>query len=199
MAGEKAWAKRLAARLQRDLASTRGGKGDRVTVEPARRLLYAHGVMRYDGPNSLVSSQPFQAGYETDVLIADVGLDGSWTPRVVVETKLGQISTHDALTYSTKAWTHRHVHPYLRYGVLVGGLGGPLPLRLLRHGAHFDFMLVWPRKQPAEGEMRQFVRMLKHEIRASRRIGAFLGERSPREREQLRMIHRKVEFERVAQ
>ena len=30
-----------------------------------------------------------------------------WKPRVVVEAKLGSITTHDAITYNQKAATHR--------------------------------------------------------------------------------------------
>ncbi len=45
-----------------------------------------------------------------------------WKPRVVVEAKLGKVTTNDAITYSQKASTHRAVHPYLRYGIMLGDL-----------------------------------------------------------------------------
>ena len=47
---------------------------------------------------------------------------------------MGGVTTHDALTYSTKAATHKHVHPYLRYGFLAGGIQ-TIPGRLIKHGA----------------------------------------------------------------
>jgi hypothetical protein len=62
-----------------------------------------------------------------------------WVPRVVVEFKLGSVTTHDALTYLAKAATHKNVHPYLRYGIIIGGLDGPVPKRLVRHGHSFVF------------------------------------------------------------
>jgi hypothetical protein len=40
--------------------------------------------------------------------------------RVIVEGKTKGATTHDALTYSDNAATHTRVHPYLRYGMLVG-------------------------------------------------------------------------------
>jgi hypothetical protein len=74
----------------------------------------------------------------------------SGSPRVV-ECKQG-VTTHDALTSSTKAATHKQVHPYLRYGCRLGGYETALPDRLIRHMAHFDFMLFWESQQPSKRE-----------------------------------------------
>ncbi len=71
------------------------------------------------GPGEEVQST--RTEYQTDLLISDA-TEEAWTPRVVVECKLGRVSTHDALTYSTKASTLQHPPPYLRYGILIGGL-----------------------------------------------------------------------------
>lgn len=192
--GEKAWASALAERLEAELNGASAGPGHKLQVRPGRKLLYANEVVRY-APNSLNAKDRSEAKYETDILVLDVAPDESWIPRVVIETKLGQVTTHDALTYSTKAWTHRHVHPYLRYGVLVGGLGSSLPPRLLRHGAHFDFMLVWPREQPTDGEFRELVDLLRCEVETSRRLGAFQARSARGER--FRLLHRRLEFTRA--
>jgi hypothetical protein len=40
-------------------------------------------------------------------------------PRFEIELKPARISPHDAITYSQKAATHKSVHPYLRYGILL--------------------------------------------------------------------------------
>jgi len=56
--------------------------------------------------------------HETDLLVVENLDEVKWTPRVVIEAKgNGAINTHDAITYSHKAATHRQVHPYLRYGL----------------------------------------------------------------------------------
>ncbi len=48
-----------------------------------------------------------------------------------METKAnGSITTHDVITYSHKAATHRQVHPYLRYGILWVEENNILPGRL---------------------------------------------------------------------
>lgn len=49
--------------------------------------------------------------YETDIPVFDRFAEGSWIPRVVIECKLKDITTHDAITYGAKAATHRAVHP----------------------------------------------------------------------------------------
>ena len=66
-----------------------------------------------------------------------------WVPRVVVEFKLG-FTTHDALTYSAKAATHKNIHPYLRYGVVIarGKAREAISSKMMRHGHNFDFMLI---------------------------------------------------------
>ena len=93
-----------------------------ITVDAGRRLTYAYEIGRYDtdGPK-----QPRSAGYQTDLLVYDSYPNGEWVPRVVIECKTDSVTTHDTLTYSTNAQTHKHVHPYLRYGLLIGNLGKP--------------------------------------------------------------------------
>ena len=108
-------------------------------VFQGKKLPYAYEILTYseEGPyqNSLVP-------YETDLLIVENVEPDIWKPRVVIEGKLGRVTTHDAITYSEKAFTHKKVHPYLRYGILLGDRKHyPLPGRLFRHGAYFDFML----------------------------------------------------------
>jgi len=188
VAGEKDWARALAERLERELARTT----PLIGVRPAQKLLYANEVMSYKA-GTLVPQSVRPSPYETDVLLFDIADEQSWTPRVVIETKLGSVTTHDALTYSTKAWTHRHVHPYLRYGVLIGDFGGPLPGRLARHGQHFDFMMVWRGSEPSADEWSTLLGVLKVEIDTSRRLQALLTDRTSG-RERLQLLHRRLEF-----
>src|SRR5919198_3004700 len=96
------------------------------------KLPYAHEILLY------VESKPKEAqfvSYETDLLIAEFVRPTEWKPRIVIECKLSAVMTHDAITYSHKSLTHKNVHRYLRYGLLIGNRKHyPLPGRLFRHG-----------------------------------------------------------------
>src|SRR5438105_15396623 len=115
MATEKEWVQLLQPRLDAELR--RCGEAEwNLRVDAGEKLTYAYEILRYsaEGPDHRLSAK-----YETDLLFYDIRENGDWIPRVVLECKKGRISTHDALTYSAKAATHKHVHPYLRYGVLL--------------------------------------------------------------------------------
>jgi hypothetical protein len=97
-------------------------------------------------------------------------------------------ATHDALTYSAKAATHKNVHPYLRYGIAIGGFDGPVPKRLVRHGHNFDFMMTIGGQKLTNKGRDQLVALIVEEVRSSQTIGRLLGERSD-----IRLLHRKLE------
>lgn len=167
-AGEREWVRRLAARLHQELPTL---DETRLDIVDGRKLLYTNEVEGYSIEGQ---SRGRSSSYETDLLIADVVADGAWTPRVVVECKLGRVTTHDALSYSAKAFTHKHVHPYLRYGFLAGALAN-IPGRLIKHGASFDFMATWLLEEPPAAQWVTFVHILKEEIRASRTLQRILS------------------------
>jgi hypothetical protein len=104
--------------------------------------------------------------------------------------QVGQRTTHDALTYSTKASTHKHVHPYLRYGTLIGAFDDALPGRLIRHGVYFDFMMVWSDEEATDEEWSDLTGLLAEEVRASRTLQALLTESRIRGRKRFRLLHR---------
>lgn len=141
-------------RLQRHLKDSMAHRD--VDVTAGWRLPYSS--VRHAYSNS-VPVTPKDKGYETDLLLADWiddvssggvirpsdAIDGQhWRPLVVVECKYGGVNTHDLITYSQKAAAHRTLHPYLRYGLVVGGYQGSIPGRMLAHGAEFDFLAVVP-------------------------------------------------------
>ncbi|HEY2081967.1 MAG TPA: hypothetical protein VGI88_04220, partial [Verrucomicrobiae bacterium] len=104
---EKAWAKALAIRLSGDL-SKYGIQGSTVAVTDGKKLAYRCEILGYSNDDE---GEPELSKYETDLLLSDKESDGRWIPRVVIECKL-KTTTHDALTYSAKAATHKNVHPY---------------------------------------------------------------------------------------
>jgi hypothetical protein len=186
MASEKEWVRSLRPPLQDSLQACGDGEW-RIEVCAGEKLTYVHETLLYRNDGS---GEHRSAKYETDLLVYDIRGNGDWIPRVVLECKLGGVTTHDALTYSTKAATHRHVHPYLRYGTLIGAFDTALPGRLIRHGAFFDFMMVWWAEQPSKEEWADLTGLLADEVKASRTLQALLTESRFRGRKRFRLLHR---------
>ncbi|HHU62167.1 MAG TPA: hypothetical protein GXZ55_09470 [Natronincola sp.] len=164
----------------------------KLAVKAFERIPYALEVMGYSeqGNHDLR-----HMGYETDLVITETVDDGIWKPRVIVELKLDNATTHDAITYSQKAFTHKNVHPYLRYGILIGkSKSGSLAGRLFRHGAHFDFMASWDSFQPTESELEGLTEIINLEIEASRVLEeSIYSSRSPN-RERYTFLHRPLKL-----
>lgn len=108
--------------------------------------------------------------FETDLLIYEKR-DGKIIPRVIVESKIDTVTTHDAITYSHKASYHKNVIPFVRYGIMIGNRESyPLPGRLFRHGSNFDFLFSFVGVEPEEKEREVFVDMIKKEIKYSQEL-----------------------------
>jgi hypothetical protein len=73
--------------------------------------------------------------FETDILIEKTRPS---IPLVVLELKYGAFSTHDVITYSSKATRHKQIYPYLRYGFVLGG-SKSLSKKFLVHNQGIDF------------------------------------------------------------
>jgi hypothetical protein len=168
-----------------------------LIVEAGRRLPYALEVRSYSGDDERHREHGMR--YETDLLVSERLDADSWTPRVVVEAKLRSVNTHDAITYSQKAGTHKQVHPYLRYGIFLGDRGGkPLPGRLIRHGAHFDFMLSWQGLAPVGDELNVLIELLLAEIEASRNLETIVFDTRRRGRAAYTVLHRPLNLRQAA-
>ena len=164
---EKDWVKSIIGDIEKKLRQS----DNSLLVVAGHRLSYTNEVLTYGNDNKPSGTK--SAGYETDILINEQLDEKSWRPRIVIETKLGSVTTHDAITYSQKAQTHKYVHPFLRYGILLAKRDNhPLPGRLFRHGQHFDFMLSWKSEQADKAEMNKLIEILKDEIQASRTLDA---------------------------
>ena len=87
-------------------------------------------------PNTPKEPKRGSHAFQTDLLITSSKDD--FLPLVVIETKYGGFSTHDVLTYSTKAQKHKEIYPYLRYGLVVGGQN-KIHNRFFTHNIGFDF------------------------------------------------------------
>lgn len=159
-----------------------------LSVYTQLKLAYSSEIVSYGA-----DSNPESNCFATDLAIVENFGDESWKPRVVVEAKLGRITTHDAITYSQKAAYHRFVHPYLRYGIMLGNrVHYPLPGRLYRHGAQFDFMISFEGLEPTESENTRFAKLLREEVEASKNLERILYESRKRDRDCFTLLHRKL-------
>ncbi|GJM44079.1 MAG: hypothetical protein DHS20C21_09210 [Gemmatimonadota bacterium] len=188
---EKTWVEGLSRLLEQGCQHCSGATAT-VRVASHQRLAYGHETQSY----GVGSPETETSVYETDLLVTDHQTDNnSWTPRVVIEGKLGSVTTHDALTYSAKAATHKNVHPYLRYGLLIGSWGdSPLPARVFRHGVHFDFIAVWSGEDPTTREWEVLTQIVTTEIKVSRQIQEFLRDSRRKHRARYSVVHREMRF-----
>jgi hypothetical protein len=74
--------------------------------------------------------------FETDLLVKEDNI-----PLVVIEVKYNQLTTHNIITYSSKALMHKSIYPYLRYGLLIGRKEH-VPTRFFTHNIGFDFVFA---------------------------------------------------------
>jgi hypothetical protein len=185
--GEREWARDLAIRLNAEL-NRRAPADLKIEAKDGVGLLYAYEIHAYQNDipdvDNLQSSQ-----YETDIMVSEKVDDLKWIPRVVIECKLGTVNTHEPLAYSAKAATHKHVHPYLRYGILIGGCPR-LPRRLVRHGVNFDYMVTWKQYRPDENEWEFFINLLFEELEASNKIQSLL--KDSRNSAQYQSLHKRL-------
>jgi hypothetical protein len=101
--------------------------------------------------------------------------------------KLKGITTHDVITYSEKARRIRVIYPYVRYGLILGGMD-TIPGRTLRLGGEFDFTVAVPAELPQPDIEEALGQLFREELQASQLQGAMLsGERK------VRKLHRKLE------
>jgi hypothetical protein len=134
-------------------------------VDKGISLLYK---LHFDGvgrlcPDTYQTPTRGQLAFETDILIRD-----SKVPLVALELKFGHFTTHDVLTYSTKAIKHKELYPYLRYGFVVGGIK-KIQNRFFTHNAGFDFAFVFA--DPSVG-IPKLIDIVRRQIKIAERIKA---------------------------
>ena len=163
--------------------------GQSLDVQTQGKIAYGYEIRAYR-----YEKEPEAEAIEfaTDFIVVE-GTDGGWKPRVVVEAKVGSVTTHDAITYSQKAANHRSVFPYLRYGIMLGNRQHyPLPGRLYRHGTQFDFMISFRGYKPSTKELEVFRDVLIAEIKASQALENMIYESRRRDRDHHTLLHRRL-------
>lgn len=181
---EQEWVKSIVPVIQSGLQKS----DKKLFVSQAVRLPYTSEILTY---NSFGPEKQHFNSYETDILIYEQINTDTWKPRVIIETKLGSVTTHDSITYSQKAQTHKNVHPYLRYGILIGKREDyPLPGRLFRHGQHFDFMLSWKAMRPDKRELKTVIDIMLDEVDSSRTLDEIIYNTRSKGRDMFTSLHR---------
>lgn len=186
MMTEKEWMIEVKNRLEQEKSFLKNN----IYFETSRKLPYSFEVLTY--LNDKPEDKNF-IRYETDLLVFQKISNKKWKPRIIIEGKINSVTTHDAITYSQKASSHKNVHPYLRYGILLGNREHyPLPGRLYRHGAYFDFMLSWKAFEPSENEWKNFLDIIKKEIKYSAKFEEIIFKSRLKNRKHYTILQRRL-------
>lgn len=111
--------------------------------------------------------------FQTDILVKNKN-----SPLIVIETKYNRLTTHDVLTYSTKALKHKEVYPHLRYGLVIGGANlKTIPKRFFTHNHGFDFAIVIEHVYN-KNEVKRFIDTVKEQIKSSEQFLKILKDES---------------------
>jgi hypothetical protein len=108
-----------------------------------------------------------QSAFQTDLCVFEKIDSDTEIPRVVLEFK-SRLTTHDVLTYSSKARKHKQVYPYLRYGLVIGSKM-TIPGRFFTHNESLDFCVA-AASYKANRLHELFAKLLREEVSASREL-----------------------------
>ena len=168
---------------------------EEIHIDTLKKIPYAFEISHFDEDWELEADSFDKTAFETDLVIYEK-TNGKIIPRVIIEAKVGTVTTHDAITYSHKAMYHKNVIPFVRYGIMLGARETyPLPGRLFRHGTNFDFLFSFVGYEPTAVEKNQFVAMLKREIEYSRQIEEILSNSRSRNRKRYYMLQKEFHLE----
>ena len=186
---ENDWTKSICELLQKqDL-------GDNICIDVLKKIPYAFEISSFNEEWEVDTESFNETSFETDMVLYEK-IGEKIIPRVIVESKVGTVTTHDAITYSHKAMYHKNVIPFVRYGIMLGARENyPLPGRLFRHGTNFDFLFSFVDYEPSKKEVETFVDMLKREITYSRQIEEILSNSRLRGRKRYFMLQKEFHLE----
>jgi len=139
-----------------------------IKIDTLTKLPYAREIKEYK--TNFEPHHEESNVFETDLLLYEQTADVI-KPRIIIETKLKRVTTHDAIVYSYKAQNHKTITPFIRYGIIIGDRGHyPLPGRLFRHGMNFDFMMSFKKEEIDKDEKGVFKELIEKELHYSKQI-----------------------------
>ena len=171
--------------------------GENIYIDVLKKIPYAFEISSFSEDWEIAPDAFDETVFETDMVVYEKRGE-KVIPRVIVESKVGTVTTHDAITYSQKAMYHKNVIPFVRYGIMLGARETyPLPGRLFRHGTHFDFLFSFVDYKPTTKENDTFVEMIKKEIEYSRQIEEILTNSRSRNRKRYYMLQKEFHLEEI--
>lgn len=181
---EDLWTIKICDLLKQELDTT---KYDVVCFE---RIPYSVSINNYSKNNANIDVKR----YEVDLLIKEKK-DSYSIPRLIIESKYGKITTHDAITYSNKAKAHKELYNGLRYGLMIGNSEekGITP-RIVNHGSNFDFMFVFQNETPTKQEWETFVNVIKRNLDISNKLENMVIDKGKKDRKIYYCIEKNMEF-----
>ena len=186
---ENDWTKSICELLQKQ------NLGDNIYIDVLKKIPYAFEISSFNNAWEIKAENFRETSFETDMVVYEKYKDRI-IPRVIIESKVGTVSTHDAITYSHKAMYHKNVIPFVRYGIMLGARKTyPLPGRLFRHGTNFDFLFSFVDYLPSDKEINAFVEMIKKEITYSRQFEEILSNSRSRNRKRYYMLQKEFHLE----
>lgn len=169
--------------------------GEEIYFDVLKKIPYAFEISSFNEEWEIEPDSFDKSLFETDLVVYEKS-NGKVIPRVIIEAKVGSVTTHDAITYSHKAMYHKNVIPFVRYGIMLGARETyPLPGRLFRHGTNFDFLYSFVGYEVTEKEKKMFVEMIKREIVYSRQIEEILTNSRHRDRKHYYMLQKEFHLE----
>ena len=155
-------------------------------IVKAKELLLYKILMSEDGkfPSTEELQNPGRKDYTfqiDDLIIEEAGPEAKKIeiPLVALELKSygikSGITTHDVLTYSSKALKHKEIYRNLRYGLLYIHPRDPIPQRFFIHNVGFDFAIVINDINDQDN-IRRLVGLLKQQITVSQKLREVLRE-----------------------
>lgn len=186
---ENDWTKSICELLQKqDL-------GENIYIDVLKKIPYAFEISSFNDEWEIDKDSFSETSFETDMVVYEK-LNNKIIPRVIIEAKVGTVTTHDAITYSHKAMYHKNVIPFVRYGIMLGARETyPLPGRLFRHGTNFDFLFSFVDYLPSDKEINAFIEMVKKEITYSRQFEEILSNSRSRNRKRYFMLQKEFHLE----
>lgn len=166
--------------------------GDNIYFDTLARVPYAKEIISYG--LDFTPTQEDMMAFQTDLLIYEK--TDIVKPRIIIEAKIKSVTTHDAITYSYKAQTHKNVTPYIRYGIMLGNTkNSALPGRLFRHGTNFDFMISFKDYVLNGKEHAAFLDLIKKEIEYSKKIEGMIYKSRMKDREKYFLLQKELRLE----
>jgi hypothetical protein len=108
-----------------------------------------------------------QSAFQTDLCVFERISRKLELPRVVLEFKT-RLTTHDVLTYSTKARRHKQIYPFLRYGLVISAEDS-VPRRFFTHNEGLDFVVALGAMKRA-AQRSYVIKLVRAEAALSRRL-----------------------------